>query len=446
MLSLPSAAKPIFMSLSVAFSDSVFRHVVVLMIGAIVARGPHRVTTILRTVRLLATAHFSTYHRVLSRAAWAPRVLQQALACLVLERIPANQVVEVVCDETVAEHRGPKVYGKGCYRDAVRSSRKHTSFRWGHQWVTLAILVRFPFARRPWALPILTALFLPKKLCQAQKRRYKTAPELARQMLAVLIRAFPQRKFTLIGDGAYATVELAAFCCRHGHSLVSRLRPDAALYAEPKCSKNKRQLLVGRRLDSPREAAQRKNAPWRKTRVSWYGGQKRKVRWLTGLAIWYRRGRTPIRLRWVYVVDREGNQEDRCLFSTDLSLTPAEIIERYIHRWSIEVTFEEVRAHLGFETTRQWSRRAVLRAAPGLLGMFTIVTLIFATHTRHHQARPASTAWYSKKSITFSDAIATVRRLFWSHTLLAHCTKNHQCARIPEPLRKLILDDLSMAA
>lgn len=435
------------MSLSVAFSDTTFRHVLVLMIGAILTRGPHTITGILRTIQPLARSHFSTYHRVLSRAAWSSWVLQFALARLVIELVPIGMVIKLLIDETVAEHRGPKVYGKGCHRDGVRSSRNHTAFRWGHKWVVLAIAIQFPFTRRVWALPIMAVLYLPRKACQAQSRPYKPPTVLARQMLAKLIHAFPERKFMLVGDGGYAAVELAAFCARRGHPLVSRLRPDAALYAPPKTRrKGRRPRLIGRRLDSPRQAARRKKAPWKKTKISWYGGRQRKVQWLTGTSIWYRRGRLPIPLRWVYLVDREGQHQDTCLFATDPRLSPQDIVGAYIQRWSIEVTFEEVRAHLGFETTRQWTKRAALRAAPSLLGLFTVVSLIFAAHARHHKVRPASTKWYPKETVTFSDALATVRRLLWSDTLLAHFNRKHQCASIPPTLRSLILDDLSMAA
>jgi hypothetical protein len=445
MLTLPSSAEPVFMSLSVAFSDPVFQHVLVLMVGAILARGRHTVTAILQIMGPLATAHFSTYHRTLSRAVWSSQLLQRTLARLVLKLLPLDRVVEVVLDETVARHGGPKVYGRGCHRDALRSSRDHKVFCWGHKWVTLAILVPIPFARGSWALPISTALSLPKKLCRAQKRRYKTVPDLARQMIASLIHAFPERKFMFVGDGAYGTVELAEFCSRHGQALVSRLRPDAALYAEPPKTAGRR-LLVGRRLDSPRGAAQRKNASWTQRGISWYGQRKRRLRWLTGSAIWYRRGRTPIRLRWVYVQDREGKYDDTCLFSTDLSLRPEEIIQRYIRRWGIELTFEEVRAHLGFETTRQWSRKAALRAAPALLGMYTVISLIYVAHAQHHPIHPRSTPWYHKEHITFSDALAIVRRLFWRQTVMSHWCKNGQCDKLPASLKRLVLDEFCMAA
>jgi hypothetical protein len=447
MLPLPQSAKPILVSLLTAFSEATARHVLILMIGAILARGRHTVTAILRTVQPLAQAHFSTYHRVLSRAAWSPWRVQRILIRLVLRWVPQDQVVDLIVDETIAEHRGPKVYGKGCHRDGCRSSRRHTAYRWGHKWVVLAIRVKFPFAPQAWALPVMAALCLPEKLCRARKRRYKTPSDLARQMCARLIHAFPGRKFRLLGDGGYASVELAAFCRRRQMPLVSRLRPDAALYAAPRPPKpGHRPTLVGRRLDSPRQAVGRRNAAWRRTTVPWYSGQTRKVWLLTDTGIWYRRGRKPIPLRWVYVVDREGQHQDTCLFCTDPALDPRQIVALFIGRWSIEVTFEEVRAHLGFETTRQWSPRAVLRAAPGLLGMFTVVSLIFAAHARRHKPHPAATAWYPKSDITFSDTLQTVRRELWSQTLLAHWGGKDQCDPLPNPIKKLILNYLSAAA
>lgn len=444
---LPSSAEPILVALLTAFSDRTAHHVLVLIIGAILTRGRHTVTGILRTVRPLAKAHFSTYHRVLSRAAWPSWALPLALAGLVLKLIPSDQPVHVVVDETVDPHRGPKVYGKSCHRDAKRSSRRHKVYCWGHEWVVLAILVRFPFTSRVWALPVIAVLCLSKKQCQAQKRRFKAPADLARLMLARLIRAFPERKFTLVGDGAYGKVELAAFCHRQRVSFVARLRPDAALYAEPGPSrKGHHPRLVGQRLDSPAQAARRPRAAWKQMRIPWYNGQTRKVRLLTGTGIWYRRGRTPVPLRWVYFVDQEGKLENTCLLSTDPSLRPKQIVASYIERWPIEVTFEEVRAHLGLGTTRQWSRQAVLRAAPCLLGLFTVVSLIFAAHARRHKPHPVATAWYPKPAITFSDALQIVRRELWSKTLLAHSGNSGQCDPLPTPIKKLVLNYLSAAA
>jgi hypothetical protein len=119
----------------------------------------------------------------------------------------------------------------------VRSSHSHTSYKWGHQWLTLAIVVKFPWTARPWALPVLAVLYRPQKINRAEGRRHKTPAELARQMLAAMMHWFPARKFVLLGDGGYATLDLAHFCARHDAHLVSRLRADAALYAPPPAKK-----------------------------------------------------------------------------------------------------------------------------------------------------------------------------------------------------------------
>ena len=197
MLPLPSAAEPVLMSLSVAFTQPTFQRMLPLIVGAILTKGRHTVTGVLRTMRGRVPGHFSTYHRVFSRAAWSPWPLANVLAAAILKCIPLDQPALVPMDDTTAQHRGDKVYGKGCHHDAVRSSHTHVVWRWGHRWVVLALSVKFPFTARRWALPILAALYRPKELNEAEGRRHKTAPVLARGLMAALIHWFPQRRFIL---------------------------------------------------------------------------------------------------------------------------------------------------------------------------------------------------------------------------------------------------------
>src|SRR5436190_520067 len=93
----------------------------------------------------------------------------------------------LAADDTVDEHRGKRVYGKGRHRDPVRSTHSYTAFRWGHKWLVVAVLVRFPFTRRPWALPVLVALYCSEKENSRRGRRHKTPPQLLRQLLRVLL-------------------------------------------------------------------------------------------------------------------------------------------------------------------------------------------------------------------------------------------------------------------
>ncbi len=201
MLSLPSAARSLLMSFSVAFTQPTFRRVVFLAVGAILTMRSRTVAGVLWTLRGVVPGHPSTYHRIFSRASWSLWPLGKVLAQAILALIPPEEPVLVPMDDPTAQHRGKGIYGKGCHHDAVRSAHKHVVFRWGHRGVVLALSVPFPFTWRRWALPVLVALYRPEALDQAEHRRHKTAPDWARQLRAVLIHWFPERKFVFLGEG-----------------------------------------------------------------------------------------------------------------------------------------------------------------------------------------------------------------------------------------------------
>ena len=448
MLSLPSAAEPLFMSFSAAFTQPTFRRILPLAVGAMVTQGSRTVTAVLRTMGGLVRADPSTYHRVFSRATWLMWPLGKVLGGAILRWVPAGEPVLVPMDDTTTQHRGAKVYGKGCHHDAVRSSHTHVVWRWGHRWVVLAISVKFPFTSRRWALPVLAALYRPRALNEAEGRRHKTTPDLARQLMATLIRWFPERTFVFLGDGGYASHDLARFCYRHRSraTLVSRFHGDANLYAPPPRRQRRRgrPRLKGEKRPAPADVVRQSRRT--KATVSWYGGGQREVEWVSGTGYWYKGGKRLIPLRWVFVHDRQGTHRDEYFYTTDTTLHPEQIIRFFTARWPIETTFQELRAHLGFETTRQRVAKSVLRTGPCLLGLFSMVCLIFAEHARRHPVRPATTAWYAKQELTFSDAIATVRRLLWRHSIFAKPSDHDAFAKLPPRLRNFLLDQLSRAA
>lgn len=437
------------MSLSVAFTDATFQRFLVLAVGAVLTRGTRTIANILRTLGHLAPGHFSDYHRVFSRAPWRPCRLGLPLASCILALTDPDETLRIAVDDTTAEHRGTKVYGKGCHRDAVRSSHKHTAYRWGHRWVVLSICVRLPFTSRYWALPALVALYRPKALNKQEGRPHKTESELARQLMAALMRWFPHRQFLLLGDGGYASHRLAKFCARHGRrvGLVSRFYPDAALYEPPpprKPHQKGRSRIKGQKLPTPEQVVAHSRR--RQAVVSWYGGSSRRVELVSGVGHWYKTGQGLVLVRWVFVHDLDGTHRDEYFFTTDAKLSPEEIVSLYTTRWSIETTFQEVRAHLGFETTRQWVKNSVLRAGPCLLGLFSVVCVIFAEHVKTHGVRFRNTPWYHKGHVTFSDALATVRRLFWEQTVFAQPAWRTLYRKTPPELRSFLLDCLARAA
>jgi hypothetical protein len=419
----------------------------VLLVGAILAMGRRTVTNVLWTVRSIASGHFSSYHRLFSRASWSLWPLGKALATAALRWIPEDQPVLVAADDTVAQHRGPKVYGKAKHRDGVRSSHSLTVWKWGHKWVALAIVVQFPFTSRRWALPILCALYRSKEQNKAEGRRHKTPTQLARQLMAVLIHWFPQRKFVFLGDGGFGSHELARFFARHRRhaTLVSRCHPDAALHTTPTRNRIGRPRIKGRKLPSPRQTvAQRKHG--KHATVTWYGGSTRRVELVSDVGQWYRIGQGLVPVRWVHVHDLEGTHRDDWVYSTDPTLSPAQTVSFFTGRWPIETTFQEVRHHLGFETTRQRVDKSVLRAAPCLLGLFSVVCLIYAEHVKHAKVSVHQTPWYVKCEPTFSDALTTVRRLLWEQTLFKQPRLHRGYQKLPPPLRRTLLDLVSRAA
>ena len=451
-LQLPPAAGDLVSAFSIAFTPRTFQRVIVLFVGSVLALGRHTVTGTLEAVRSLADGHFTDYHRVFSRARWSLWPLGRALAGRVLALVPEDQPAACPVDDTTPQHKGERVYGKGRHRDNCRSTRGHTVWVFGHKWVVLCVNVRFAFASRPWALPVLAALYRNEELDRREgRRRHKTPTDLARQLVAVLMHWFPRRQFVLLGDGGYASHDLARFCQRHRKrlTLVSLLHPKARLYDLPPKHKSHtpgRPKVKGAKRPTPREAVEKAERRRRATTVGWYGGKDRRVELLTGTGHWYKSGRGLVGIRWVFVHDLDGTHEDRYVYCTDPAASPARIVTLYTGRWGIEVTFQEVRRHLGFATARSWSRNSVLRTAPCLLGLFSLVCLIYHRHTRGRGGRPRRTPWYAKAEVTFADAIESVRRVLWWQTVLKQSVPRQPVPKLPTKLRETLLDQLSRAA
>jgi DDE superfamily endonuclease len=211
-MNVPNFAVPVLTMLRPAFSTPTSNRFLVLLLGALLTTGRRTITNLLRTVRHQARGHGSSYHCVFSQRRWSTWVMARALLRCLLDHVVPPGPVLLAGDETVTEHPGPHVFGKGRHRDAVRSSHSYTAYRWGHKWVVVSVLVKRPFARRPWALPILGALYRPPEWDHEHGTRHKTPAHFARLLLARLIRWFPQRHCIFVGDMGYGTSETARFC------------------------------------------------------------------------------------------------------------------------------------------------------------------------------------------------------------------------------------------
>jgi hypothetical protein len=184
------------------------------------------------------------------------------------------------------------------------------------------------------------------------------------------------------------------------------------------------------------------------TLTEWYGGQTRKLEYVSSTAVWYHNGKPPAAIRWVLVRDPSGQRDAQAFLCTDLDLEPTAILQRFVCRWRIETTFREVREHLGVETQRQWSDLAILRTTPALLGLYSLVTVWAHGLMRHPStvvpSHPA--AWYNKHQPTFSDAIAAVRRVLWSPPSFSTSRSGSESIEIPVTLLNRFVETLCLAA
>ena len=241
-------------------------------------------------------------------------------------------------------------------------------------------LGQVPWAGRHWALPVLTVLAPSSRYHQQQGRRHKKVTDWARQMVMQMRRWLPQRPLVLVGDNSYAVLDLL-HCCqslREPVTLIAGLSLDAALYAPApprQPGQNGRPALKGPRRPSLKTLLEQADVTWYSAEVEWYDGTIRTLELTSQTAVWYRSGKPPVLLRWVLIRDPQGTFDPQALLCTDPSADPAQILEWFVLRWQLEVTFQEVRTHLGVETQRQWSDLAIARTTPALLGLFSWTTL-----------------------------------------------------------------------
>ncbi len=452
MRDLPPAIVPVLRRFESVFSERVWEWAQVLVVGAILAPGKRTVTAVLRVMGLSPERQFQNYHRVLNRAVWSSRAVSRILLlALVRVFVPAEEPIVVGIDDHIERRRGRAIAAKGIYRDAVRSSRSFFVKTSGLRWLSMPVLVPVGWAQRVWGLPFLTVLAPSERYAQTRGRRHKTLADWARQMIKQLRRWLPGRALVVVADSTYAVLELLAAGAGLPEpvTLVTRLRLDAALYepaparqpgtrGAPRKKGDRQPSLTQRLADS--------TPHWEPATGRWYAGGTRRVALASGTAVWYHPGLPVVPLRWVLVRAPEGELEPQALLSTDPSVPPRQIVEWFVLRWQLEVTFEEARAHLGIETQRQWSDLAILRTTPALLGLFSLVTL-FAHQLLDGQPLPVrQAAWYTKTLPTFADTLAFLRQQLWPVSISYLSPAEPEMVEIPRALLDRLTATLAFAA
>lgn len=441
---------------AVGMTAPTFAKALVLIYGAILTPGRRTIAAALRVQGLDEAGNYGKYHRVLNQASWSAMVMSQLLlGLLILAFVPKGRPLLVLIDETLERRQGKKIGYKGWFRDAVRSTAHKVAVSLGIRWCCLCLLVDVPWSRRPWALPFLVVPVLSDKTAKRLGKPHRSGVWWAAALVGKIRAWHPGREIILVGDGEYAAVDLVAACQRRQVTQVARLRMDAGLYDFPapqSVSKRGPKPKKGARQPSLRQRLADPHTVWHPARVAWYGTQIKDVEWVSGVSLWYTPRHDPVRLRWVlvrYEEDRSRSGRKKvqaaAFFCTEIKVSALQILAWFIGRWNIEVTFEEVRAHLGFETQRQWSLHAIGRTPPCLLGLFSLVVLM--AKLLHPDALPVrSNAWYSKEEATFSDALAAVRAHLWGRMHYTSSLQHVQTSLIPTALWHRVQQVLCYAA
>jgi DDE superfamily endonuclease len=452
MRNLPDAIIHVLRHFELVFSERVWEWAKVLLIGAILAPGQRTVTAALRVMGLSDEVQFQNYHRVLNRDKWSSHALSRILLRLLVQAfVPADEPVVLGLDDHIERRRGAKIAAKGIYRDAVASSKSFFVKTSGLRWLSMMLLAPIPWARRVWALPFLTVLAPSERYHEQRSIQHKTLTDWARQMISQVRRWLPSRAIVVVADNTYAVLELlaAAAGLPTPVTMITRLRLDAALYdpaprremgkkGAPR-KKGARQPTLAQRLVDPK-------TEWERVVLNWYGRTTRTVDLASGTAVWYHSGLPVVPIRWVLIRDSLGKFEPQALLCTDLTHSAQQIVEWFVLRWQLEVTFEEARAHLGVETQRQWSDLAIARTTPVLLGLFSLVTL-FAHQLLQGQELPVrQAAWYPKTVATFSDTLAFVRQQLWPVRISWLSPTDPDVVIIPKALFERLTDTLAFAA
>lgn len=388
-----------------------------LLTGTLLARGRRTVAAALRASGSDQARNWSLFHHVLNRARWSPLAVSHQLFLLIVETfVPQGACVDLVIDETLERRWGSQISKRGHYRDSALSSKERSVSSPGLRWIVMAVVVSLPWTTQRWALPFLCVLATTPEVSERLGKRHKTIAMWAHQMISLVHRWLPDREIKLMGDTAYSVLELGLHAKTQQVTLITTGRLDAVLH-EPPPERTRdtigRPRVKGLRLPALDQVLQNPETVWQQLTVNWYGEGKRMLQICTGTALWYRSGYDPLPIRWVLTRDPAGRRPPKAIFSTDPGQPAEEIIQDFMKRWSLEVTFEESRAHLGIETQRQWSDLAIERSTPLLFGLYSVVTLFGRALSPDGQIPVAQAAWYRKQTATFRDVLAAVRRQVW---------------------------------
>lgn len=416
---LTSAWDAIILSFSPVFTQPTAQIFINLVTGWVLCTCRHTITGIMPFAQPKGKRPHDAYHRLFPKSRWQPAHLWKLLAQMLIKLFYPAGIVWMDMDDTIFHRTGRNIDGAGWWRDAIRSTASHLVHCWGLNLVVLTLRVIPPWGGEPLGLPINMRL---------HRKNGPGLIELAQQMLAEVKDWFPERRFMMGADGFYAT--LAGRGTTYTH-LISRMRCDAAIYELPaKKPKHQRgpHRKKGGRLPTPAQIALRTKS-WHRIKTRERGKVKERLVY-SRVVIWYKVSHLPVSL--VISRDPAGKERDDFFFTTDLKLTPAEVIGGFAGRWSIEDTFKNTKQSLGSEEPQTWKAQGPERAAVISLWLYSVVWAWYIRYGYRKISLPMM-PWYSAKTHpSFQDALAALRRVLWRKRIIVMFGNHTVPARITE--------------
>ncbi len=438
---------PLVDQLKPVFTQPSFQTGVQLLLGWVMCLGKHTLRRVAHTTQPGVVPDHSQrhgldgYYNYFERSAWSTGGLARRVAVLVFTRLKLFGVITLLVDDTLAHKRGQSVWGLGWFRDACASTKKRVATAPGHNWVVLAVAVRLPGTGVPiLAVPLVARLHGPGK-------GQPSGPVLAKEMLAEVLAWFPGRRFTLVGDGAYACKELLKDLDARV-DFVGRMRGDATLY-DPRVPKAKPgkpgpKAQKGPKLPKPREAAQKAERKrlgvgawvWQAVEVVVYGCRQG-LKVVAYAALWPRVV-GPRAVRVVVVRDPSGRMRDCYLFTTDLSASDGWVITQFAWRWSIEVLFRASKQVMDLEAPQHFCQQSVEKLAPWVWSMQSVIMVWYVSAGHElpeaQALRERMGAWDSEWSLRHMTQV--LRSAILNATINPNSAEEAQLRDMVETLKK----------
>ena len=375
-----------------------------LMTGWILCTARRTITGILPFANPCFQRAHDAYHRFFPDSRWDINTLWQILTLMLIKIFYRTGTITLALDDTLFHHSGRKINGAGYWRDAVRSTKKSIVYAWGLNLVVLTLQIQPPWGGEPLGLPINMRL---------HRKNGDTLIELAMKMINQLHQWLPERRFRLVADGFYATLAGKRMPQTH---LVSRIQRNAKIFDLPPKRRKKtrgRPRKKGKRLANPQKMTSYIHH-WQQIEFCQRGKTVKRLVY-TRQVIWYWVSHQPILL--VISRDPSGKERDDFLFTTDLTMTAAEVLECYNDRWAIEDTFKNTKQFLGGQQPQAYKGQGPERAAALSLCLYSMVWLWYLrqkSRARTFWVQP----WYRQKATpSFANALCCLRRELWTERI-----------------------------